>query len=323
MVKKANKLMIILSVLTVAFVGVNSAETVATNVNAYETSNTIYLSVDWGYWDNSNDFPERLMVKRDGGNFQDNFADLLDNKTVIYGSKEVYINLKGSYNISFTDHHNKLYHNYVFASIYVDALILDDYYITFMLNGDYLGHLYVNEIQRELNNSEKFYIIRNNRPSDYQLGFDNGLRVGYDDGYDDGLDDGFYDGYNQGLDDGEVIGYQNGRAEYGIIFNGERRTAEWYGQYRYEQGFDYGRREYGIYFMNDWRNAEWYGNYMYNQGLNETDATGFRGLLTAVFGGLGDLLGIQLLPGVYLGAIVAVPLVFGIIFFILGKRKGD
>lgn len=61
----------------------------------------------------------------------------------------------------------------------------------------------------------------------------------------------------------------------------------------------------------------------YYKGLNETDATGFVGLLGAVFGGLGALLGIEILPGIYIGAIIAVPLVFGIIFFILGKRKGD
>lgn len=72
-------------------------------------------------------------------------------------------------------------------------------------------------------------------------------------------------------------------------------------------------------------NDGWYEGFDkgYNKGLNETDATGFVGLLTAVFGGLGALLSIELFPGIYIGAIIAVPLVFGIIFFILGKKKGD
>lgn len=95
----------------------------------------------------------------------------------------------------------------------------------------------------------------------------------------------------------------------------------------YEEGLkdgkDISRNDYGIYIDGVWRPADWYGNYMYNQGLNETDATGFVGLLSAVFGGLGDLMAIEILPGIYIGAIIAIPLVFGIIFFILGKRKGD
>ena len=301
MVKRLNKLMITLSLLGVGVIGVNSAETLATNVNAYTTSSTIYLSVEWDYWDDSNDFPERLMVRKDGGMFSDDFGVLLNNKTAIYGSKEVYINLKGSYNLSFTDHHNKLYHNYVFGNIYVDALILDDYYITFLLNGEYLGHLYVNQIQAELNDSESFYIIRNNRPSDYQLGFDDGLRVGYDDGFDDGYDDGLQVGYDDGYDEGLQLGFDDGL----------------------QDGYELGREDYGIKIGDDWKTADWWGSYQYAQGLHKQDATGFVDLLGAVFGGFGDLLGIEILPGIYIGAIIAVPLVFGIIFFILGKRKGD
>lgn len=77
-------------------------------------------------------------------------------------------------------------------------------------------------------------------------------------------------------------------------------------------------------YLDGW-NDGWYEGFDkgYNKGLNETDATGFVGLLTAVFGGLGALLSIELFPGIYIGAIIAVPLVFGIIFFILGKKKGD
>lgn len=91
----------------------------------------------------------------------------------------------------------------------------------------------------------------------------------------------------------------------------------------YIKGVGDARDTYGIYFNGSWRSAEWYGNYRYNQGLTETDATGFNSLLVTVFSGLGSLLAIEILPNIYIGAIIAVPLVFGIIAFILGKRKGD
>jgi len=61
----------------------------------------------------------------------------------------------------------------------------------------------------------------------------------------------------------------------------------------------------------------------YQKGIIEQDATGFSALLTTVFDGLGALLAIELLPNIHIGAIIAVPLVFGVIAFILGKRKDD
>ncbi len=306
MVKKANKLMTILSVLTVAFVGVNSVETVATNVNAYETSIMHYLTIKWE--------TDRLMFKSDGGTFQDDFAVHLDNKTAIYGSKDVYINLKGTYDLYFADHHNKQYHNYVFGDIYADAIIINEHVIQFLLNGESSGNFDYIDITTNLNGSENAYIFRQGESSEYQQGYSDGYdRDAYNDGYNDGNDDGYDTGYYHGEQDGYDLGYEDG----------------------YEDGYDYGefygynmgRHEFGIFFEGEWRKAEWFGYFSYNEGYNdgliEKDLFGFGGLLTAVFGGLGSLLSVQLFPGVYLGAIVAVPLVFGIIFFILGKRKGD
>ncbi len=403
MVKKVSKVMTILTLVGAGVVGVNSAELVATNVKAYETSSTKYFSIKWE--------TDRLMVKSDGGTFQDNFGELVANKSAIYGSKDIYINLKGTYNLYFSDHHNKQYQNYIYGDIYADSIMFDTLYIYFYLNGECVGEFDLYELIRELN-SENFYIFRCSSDETYStvylsiywdlwdfysseqylemlmvsfggtyyydfrylvmntselfgsndvyinLGASNyltfvdsvvyapnnnvygGVRadaiilrdeififllnadivleidnstildglgnptsyyivraseVDYDivRAYDDGYNHGYDDGYDKGLNDGQNIGYDNGRDYYGIVFNG------------------------------NWRTAEWYGNYMYDKGLNETDATGFRGLLAVVFGGLGDLLAIQLLPGIYIGAIIAVPLVFGIIFFILGKRKGD
>lgn len=61
----------------------------------------------------------------------------------------------------------------------------------------------------------------------------------------------------------------------------------------------------------------------YTKGLNDNVATGgFIMILSSAFIGVATVLGIELLPNITLGMIVAVPLVFGILFFILGKRKG-
>ena len=58
-------------------------------------------------------------------------------------------------------------------------------------------------------------------------------------------------------------------------------------------------------------------------GINKNpDNSGFKGLLFTVFDGMGTLLNIELLPNITIGAIILVPIVFGLLLFILGK-KGD
>lgn len=58
-------------------------------------------------------------------------------------------------------------------------------------------------------------------------------------------------------------------------------------------------------------------------GINKNpDNSGFKGLLFTIFDGLGGLLNIELLPNITIGAIILVPIVFGLVLFILGK-KGD
>ena len=72
------------------------------------------------------------------------------------------------------------------------------------------------------------------------------------------------------------------------------------------------------------------GSYWYYEGFREGKDEGLRlstdhsfyGLISQVFAGLGTFLAIELLPNITFGAIFAVPLVFGIIFFIIGKRGG-
>lgn len=63
----------------------------------------------------------------------------------------------------------------------------------------------------------------------------------------------------------------------------------------------------------------------YDIGFPEGQATdfGFTTLLASVFVGVGSFLSINILPNISIGAIIAVPIVFGIIYFIIGRRKGD
>ena len=55
--------------------------------------------------------------------------------------------------------------------------------------------------------------------------------------------------------------------------------------------------------------------------LESNDELGFGGLLSASFVALSSLLAVELLPNISLGMIVAIPIVFGVIAFILGRRK--
>lgn len=67
----------------------------------------------------------------------------------------------------------------------------------------------------------------------------------------------------------------------------------------------------------------------YNQGKNDGYSLGlvdnpnnnFGSLITTILLGVGSVLGIELLPNITIGAIIAVPIVFGIIAFVLGRKK--
>lgn len=109
----------------------------------------------------------------------------------------------------------------------------------------------------------------------------------YDYGYDEGVTEGYYIHYDNifdyGYDDGLIVGYDEG----------------------YDEGYGVG---YGV---------------GYNDGVATNSDFSFTGLLTQIFLGVGSVLGIELLPNITIGALVAVPIVFGIIYFILGKRSKD
>lgn len=115
--------------------------------------------------------------------------------------------------------------------------------------------------------------------------------------------------------------------ELGVVWTFDFNLTYDVNQLTYNDGYDYGyweaKEAYAYYVNNEYYTGYYSYNLGYNKGINEQDATGFVGLLAGVFGGLGSLLAIEILPNISLGAIIAVPLVFGVIAFILGKRKGD
>lgn len=116
---------------------------------------------------------------------------------------------------------------------------------------------------------------------------------GYQDGYWDGRQYGFDLGRKSGLQSSESIGYDKGRNDFGIEINGVFVNAQDYGNMRFDDGFILATDE----------------NYT------------ITGMVKSVFVGLGSLLSIQLLPNISIGAIIAVPIVFGIIAFIVGRKK--
>lgn len=130
-----------------------------------------------------------------------------------------------------------------------------------------------------------------NHSIDYFPGLSNlgGIRVTYyipDLTYDDGYVDGYDVGFSEGLETGKTL------------------ADEW----EYTRGYNSG---YSVGYDDG-----------YDKGISENMETGGFGLiLKNVFLGVGSFLGIQLLPGISIGAIIAVPIVFGIITFILGRRK--
>ncbi len=124
----------------------------------------------------------------------------------------------------------------------------------------------------------------------YNIGYQEGREAGYNAGSETGYEHGYIVGYDEGWEEGNEIGYNGG----------------------YQEGHEAGYQE----------GHEAGYNIGYNAGINEQlDDKDFTVLLKSVFLAIGTFLGINLIPGISIGAIISVPIVFGIIAFIIGKRK--
>lgn len=133
----------------------------------------------------------------------------------------------------------------------------------------------------------------------YELGYTEGYelisQVEFEKGFQQGVNDGYNNGYNKGYQEGVSTVYENG---FGGFINPDTNQP-------YDETYSYPY------------------NTGYNAGVASKDDYSFTGLLFQVFNGMGAILTIELLPNITIGALVAVPVVFGIIYFILGKRSGE
>lgn len=112
---------------------------------------------------------------------------------------------------------------------------------------------------------------------------------GYNDGYNRGLLDGYDNGYNDGFVSGEGVGFDKG------YFEGKNDGIK----QGYNEGYNVG----------------------YSEGLVTNPNNNFGSMILSVLLGVGAVLSIELLPNITIGAIIAVPIVFGIIAFVLGRKK--
>lgn len=60
----------------------------------------------------------------------------------------------------------------------------------------------------------------------------------------------------------------------------------------------------------------------YVEGLQDAENNPMWDLFTGAFAGVGALLDIELLPNISIGLLILIPMIFGVIAFILGKRGG-
>ena len=125
-----------------------------------------------------------------------------------------------------------------------------------------------------------------NNEDNYFIAYDYNYIINLKDSLSRDVLDAYNTGYNNGYDNGFIDGGNEGMLE------------------GYLSGYDEG----------------YYNGY--DQGINVVSDLSFYSLISQVFSGIGTFLAIELLPNITFGAIFAVPLVFGIIFFIIGKRGG-
>ncbi len=133
----------------------------------------------------------------------------------------------------------------------------------------------------------------------YQLGMTDGYEliseVEFEKGFQQGLNDGYTNGYNKGYQEGISTVYENG---FGGLINPDTNNP-----YDETASYPYGKG--------------------YNDGFTSTESGGLWNVMFSALLAPFQVLGFELLPGVTLGMIVAVPLVFGLLAWILsvGKSK--
>lgn len=106
---------------------------------------------------------------------------------------------------------------------------------------------------------------------------------------------GYSEGYDSGYSDGRTIGHDEG---YGVGFNAGKSVGYSNG---YSDGIPVG----------------------YSNGLNDGSSNfGMWDLFSNAFGSVGNILGIQLFPGLSIGLLISVPIAFAFILWLIHVLKG-
>lgn len=186
------------------------------------------------------------------------------------------------------------------------------------------------------------YSIGYGAEGDYQQGYNAGRLVGYNDGYEVGTNDAIDGIYQQGIED-----FTNGT--YKTEQSQDYITGKNYSDYYqgmtdvFWKGLPTDHPLHGQYPLSWWYNhnvyyeGEYYDNPFFYEIITSTDeyhnayskgkadamkdnpeTVGFFGTL---FGSIGSFLSIEILPNITFGIVLAVPLIFGIISFLIGKGK--
>lgn len=177
---------------------------------------------------------------------------------------------------------------------------------------------------------------------------------GYYDGYDEGYDEGYLAGIADGMNEAADLIFENGiedftNGSYEQVNSYDYLAGCQYGDYYqgmtdvFWKGLPIDHPLHGQYPLSWWYNhnvyyeGEYYDNPFFYEIITSTDeyhnayskgkadamvenpeSVGFFGTL---FSSIGSFLSIEILPNISFGLILAVPLIFGIISFLIGKGK--
>lgn len=302
---------------------------------AYESGGTVIGSYKKDLWHGeTGPFGTMLRFYDVTPSTDSNFStSLIYNKTELVGSKDLYFSFDyGDFYLTpfeyYTDYVNSGYQYAPYWTMGTGNMIrIQGTSIQIIDKGELVVSYTLSQLTINFPDFSYFYIIQEVGDSDYYTVFNEGYNAGYDKGYNDGYADGESDGltagYNQGYTAGYNAGYNSGESSG---YNAGYAAGESSG---YNQGYNDGESSG---YDNGYNDGYDYGfNNGYDLGYNDGYQTaindgsadfGLTAMLSGLFVGLGSLLSIELLPNISIGMIIAVPVVFGIIAFILGKRGG-
>lgn len=189
--------------------------------------------------------------------------------------------------------------------------------------GEYLAieHIFsfatqIEYINNQLINSGLIYVCDKLTPEGYiEIGRQQGYTTGYQEGVrytmqqldletiqQSAYDEGYNFGYAEGLEVNQDWQYDNG----------------WYSGYA--KGYNLAKEQYGIEIESVWKTATEYGTDQYNLGVS-SEFNGFNAIISAVFLFISGIGNIEILPGIKMGYVIGLFLIFGIIAFLTRGGK--